>query len=69
MTKEEKIKEAWGEHWDSVKNHHQYDGWINRWAWDFRNDLEMEELNGKNISPLVRPKSLKGIENLKPPIY
>lgn len=63
MTKEEKIKEAYGEYWDSVSRHHQYEGWINRWAWDFRNDLEMDELSGKDSPSLVRPKSLQGIEN------
>ncbi len=69
MTKEEKIKEAWGEYYIIVKNQIDNNGWykyfdlnnseMKRKLWQFGN-LELEELSDVY---LIRPKSLQGIEN------
>ena len=61
MTKQEKIQEAYGEHWETVKNHHQFDGWIYGWVL-FTIDIDWEEIevDGRIMR---RPKSLQGIEN------
>jgi hypothetical protein len=61
MTKQEVIKNAYGEHWERVQNHHQYDGWIYSWVL-FTIDIDWQEIkvDGKLMK---RPKSLQGIEN------
>lgn len=54
MTKEEKIKEAWGEYYNENINS---DGWFNIWATNI--NLELCDVIGESC----RPKSLQGIEN------
>lgn len=69
MTKQELIKEAWGEYYELVKNQIDNNGWykyfdlnnseMKRKLWQFVN-LELEELPDVY---LIRPKSLQGIED------
>lgn len=69
MTKEELIKEAWGEYYDIVKDKLNTNGWYSYFSLDNKvrlsncsqfKDLILDE--HKEI-PLLRPKSLQGIEN------
>jgi len=64
MSKEEKIKEAYGEYWDDVKNHIDENGWVNlRIAPEyFLRDKKFDAFD-KGKERLLRPISLKGIEN------
>jgi hypothetical protein len=64
MTKEGKIKEAYGEHWDLVKDYVERNGWIT--VSDLLHlklpiakiiDCDIEDVRA------YRPKSLRGIEN------
>lgn len=61
--KEEKIREAYGEYWESVKDFVDENGWIINAISITRNvNLEMERwFDGSRMH--VRPKSLQGIEN------
>lgn len=62
MTKQEKIQEAYGEHWAVVKNIVNPDGWFYCSETDFRLDSIMPlQYDGYNNK--MRPKSLQGIEN------
>lgn len=74
MTKEEKIKEAWGEYWDSLTEKAR-DRALRSDGYVFHQDLAEELLKGEdaiylqfkginasNIS-ICRPQSLKGIED------
>ncbi len=70
MTKQEKIKEAYGEYWETIKNNLNLDAWLlseNCYSveeirvYNFFHDSYIGEI-GHNK---VRPKSLKGIENNK----
>lgn len=68
-TKEEVIREAWGEYYEIVKDEINDNGWYNffdldcterkRKLWHFENVLMTQSEEGHYI----RPKSLKGIEN------
>lgn len=68
MSLEEKIKEAYGEHYETVKNHIDDNGWcilnvsqkepINDFA--HHGETEWKPINGRVC---WRPKSLQGIEN------
>lgn len=69
MTKEEKIKEAWGDYYEIIKNeldeHGRYNYYDNitserkRKLWQFEN-IEIHQINN---SYLLIPSSIKGIEN------
>ena len=62
MTKQEIIKQAYGEHWDKVCEYVEENGWCNSY-WG----KEYTDLNGVGKTkkdPLYwRPKSLQGIED------
>ena len=71
MTKQETIAKAYGEHWETVKDFVDENGWIK--TWDLiqifgivpKDGFEIK-IKGKKIKHqdnLHRPKSLKGIEN------
>lgn len=69
MTKQEKIQEAYGEHWETVKSYVDESGWCN---WDYKNNCspsrfeisEFDTLDFKLGKYLIwRPKSLQDIEN------
>ena len=69
MTKQEVIKNAYGEHWETVKDYVDGNGWCN---WDYKNNCspsrfeisEFDTLDFKLGKYLIwRPKSLQGIEN------
>lgn len=65
MTKEEKIKEAWGEYYNEIEFYLTESGFM-PYVYDVRmirneNKIEFEHL--PNNANLFRPKSLKGIEN------
>ena len=63
MTKEEKIKEAYGRHWNKIKDTaSKYNGWITNWFYVDCGifDCEMKIFGG---SPFYRPNSLQGIDN------
>lgn len=70
MTKQEAIAKAYGEHWETVKNHVDENGWVK--TWDLiqilgivpKDGFEVK-IKGKKIKHqdnLHRPKSLTGIE-------
>lgn len=64
MTKEEKIKEAWGKAYDEVKHLLTENGYI--WSVDLAHiclDLSLYNLDLNYNDTGCRPKSLKGIEN------
>ena len=62
MTKEEKIKEAYGEYWEIVKNYLDEYGWCRIFGKDQFAELEgYDKDNSNEIN--WRPKSLQGIEN------
>lgn len=68
MKKEEKIKEAYGEHYETVKNYIDDNGWcvLNVSQKEPINDFaHHEKTEWKPINERVcwRPKSLEGIEN------
>lgn len=63
MTKQEKIKEAYGIHFEEVKYSVDENGWVsfgnsNAFRLDGKMEQEVDSYNGK-----FRPKSLQGIEN------
>jgi hypothetical protein len=70
MTKQEKIQEAYGENWESVKDYVDKNGWIKTWAvvsvlGVVPKDSFEVKIKGKKIKHqdnLHRPKSLQGIE-------
>jgi len=64
MTKEEKIKEAYKEHWESVKDYVNNDGWCS-WKWcKPENIIIRKSLNEQSDGcGSWRPKSLEGLEN------
>lgn len=66
MTKEEKIKEAYGEHYEKIKDYIYSDGWLDKLVFAVT-DISYEDVA---VQPFVhppgtfcRPKSLEGIEN------
>lgn len=61
MTKHEKIIEAYGEHWEKVKNFVDDDGWCNSF-WDIC-EINKGYTKPKSFGTKWRPKSLQGIEN------
>lgn len=66
MTKEEKIKEAWGEYYEEYKNYIDSDGWLDSaWLDDRENDYDVKDGYDRygTESTFIRPKSLKGIED------
>lgn len=69
MEKEEKIKEAWGEYYEGIRNRLDEQGWYNYFSLTNKimkekyhqfNNLDLDE---HNELYLLRPKSLQGIEN------
>jgi len=66
MSKEEKIKEAYGEYWELVKNDVTENGWINTNIFSL-NNTEIEFEQQKTRTPFLvffhRPISLQGIDN------
>ena len=74
MTKEEKIQEAYGEHWQYVKDHVDKNGWVNAYQWlggcgntriyHEMKDIELHCLDSYHRDYCYRfiPKSLQGIE-------
>lgn len=69
MTKEDKIKQSYGEHWEIVKDYVDENGWIKDDKKALRYHLVYEVFKDKmdieitSFSPKVRLKSLQGIEN------
>lgn len=68
MTKEEKIKEAYGNHWELVKDYVDNNGWVFDLTVVVINDIAFEFYKNDNLQriPITkewRPKSLSGIEN------
>ena len=61
MTKQEIIKQSYGEHWDKVSEHVDENGWCDRKGSQFNPSLEKFELSIHGTS--VRPKSLEGLED------
>ena len=66
MTKQEKIQEAYGEHYEMVKNHIDENGWIDTQTFSFsRKGIDFEQYKKRSNTYLGfynRPKSLQGIE-------
>ncbi len=61
MTKEEKIKNAYGEYWEQLKPFIDDNGWMFSIDFPLHNkSIEIEEHPNRYS---VRPKSLQGIEN------
>jgi len=66
MKKQEAIKKAYGEHWETVKDYVDENGWC---EWDYKNNcspsrFEIMDFEHKmHESYNWRPKSLQGIEN------
>lgn len=63
MTKQEVIKNAYGEHWETVKDYVDENGWFELKKvvgtfWETKLELDIIESPRR-----VRPKSLQGIEN------
>ena len=68
MTKEEKIKEAWGYAWDFIDGHVKENalhcGWVHKLNINIHfNELNIELQQHYTDKWLYRPKSLQGIEN------
>ena len=68
MTKEEKIKEAWGYAWDFIDGHVKenalYYGWVHKLNINIHfNELNIELQQHYTDKWLYRPKSLQGIED------
>lgn len=71
MTKEEKIREAYGEHFDKIKCVLDANGWIlmtisitREISIEFERQVRVHENNTYGFPTMcVRPKSLQGIEN------
>ena len=72
MTKEEKIAEAYGEHWETVKDYVNENGWCpaERYG-EFITGLDNMEIGQKDVQSfkhpkattfMIRPISLRGIE-------
>ena len=70
MTKQDVIKQAWGEHYSTVKEHLTENGWVNnkkigKDAWDGYKGIEVDTMD--NYSAIYcfykRPKSISGIED------
>jgi hypothetical protein len=63
MTKQEKIREAYGEHFEAVKDYVDENGWCDlsimplKWKISEINDIDIEDFTW------FRPKSLAGIED------
>jgi hypothetical protein len=63
MTKQEKIREAYGEHFESVKDYVDENGWCDlsimplKWKLSETTDIDIEDFTW------FRPKSLAGIED------
>ena len=69
MNKQDAIKKAYGERWESVKDSVDNDGWVDVMALEYDDAVEFFDAK-KYVEPennfsslLMRPKSLKGIEN------
>ena len=63
MTKEEKIKEAWGENWSKISKENQKKALNNNgFVSHYYEDLLSNETKCRKLLD-VRPKSLQGIEN------
>ncbi len=62
MTKEEKIKEAYGEFWETVKYYVDDDGWA-CYPNVQSHDYNFGELEFKRDCTFLRPISLQGIED------
>jgi hypothetical protein len=62
MTKQEKIIEAYGEHFETVKNHIDENGWIYTCYFIFYCNFKYHE-KGFGATHRIRPKSLAGIED------
>lgn len=60
MTKQEKIKEAYGNKFESLKHNIDSNGWIKEYD-TYRSEFESLEFDYKTNS--MRPLELKGIEN------
>lgn len=71
MTKEEKIKEAYGEYWEGLKKVIDIDGWVDLKSKNISNDLANDMIGvfrykievDYKFNHIARPKSLQGIEN------
>jgi len=62
MTKEEKIREAYSEHYDLIKNHIDDNGWVLDIYCGKSHSLKVLDCEWKSSS-YCRPKSIQGIEN------
>ena len=71
MTKEEKIKEAWGEYWDQLRDSAKFSA-INNNGWLHYNEitnnngtlLDCIQMDILHDIDCYRPKSLQGIEDI-----
>lgn len=67
MTKQETIKQAYGEYWELIKNHIDENGWVDTQTFSFaRKGIEFDFYKKRTKSYLGyynRPKSLEGLEN------
>jgi hypothetical protein len=67
MTKQEKIQEAYGEHWEKLKDSISENGWVSFYSDETRIRDEFHKKENIECSPNHnnnwRPKSLQGIEN------
>ena len=67
MTKEEKIQEAYGEHYHRIRHHVNENGWVDTQTFSLaRKGIEFEQYKKRSNTYLGfynRPKSLQGIEN------
>jgi hypothetical protein len=59
--KEQKIKEAYGEYWETVKDYVGENGWINDFYLPY--NINKEKFPLEHFANLWRPKPLSGIEN------
>lgn len=62
MTKQEKIKETYGEHWEAVKNMADDNGFVNGYV-HFDGVCGFKKYETEDNGSGWRPKSLQGIEN------
>ena len=71
MTKQETIAKAYGEHWETVKDFVDENGWSKRgYYWKLKEIYSLNEIKEKfkvtieiDNDKIFRPKSLTGIEN------
>lgn len=63
MTKQEKIQEAYGEHWATCKENIDENGWLNMTPYKHKHPITKENKFDVSKEFNIRPKSLYGIED------